>query len=151
MIIKEVKPFILLGLSIKTTNEDGRSNIDCGNLWHKFELENYADIIPGKLSDDIIAVYYDYEGDHTKPFSYFIGCCVKQHVEVPVELQSCLVRGGTYQVFQASGKMPACVASCWKEIWKSSINRAYEADFEVYDQRSKDWNNAEVDIYISIK
>jgi len=151
MIIKEVKPFILLGLSIKTTNEDGRSSIDCGNLWHKFELENYADKIPGKLNDEVVAVYYDYEGDHNKPFSYFIGCSVKQHVEVPVELKSCLVRGGTYQIFKASGKMPDCVANCWKEIWNSSINRAYEADFEVYDERSKNWNNAEVDIYISIK
>ena len=29
------------------------------------------------------------------------------------------------------------------------IPRAYHADFEVYDERSKDWNQAEVDIFIS--
>ena len=65
----------LIGLSLKTktTNANGQSNIDCGNLWQEFEKENYADKIPGKLSDEILAVYHQYEGDYTKPFSYFIG------------------------------------------------------------------------------
>jgi predicted transcriptional regulator YdeE len=151
MIKTEIKPFILIGLSIRTTNENGRSNIDCGNLWHKFEIENYVDEIPGKLSNNIFAVYHDYEGDHTKPFSYFIGCSVKQHNEVPAGMQALLVAGGSHQAFKASGKMPDCVANCWKEIWASPIERAYQADFEVYDERSLDWNNAEVDIYVSVK
>jgi len=75
----EKDEFKLIGLKLnnKTTNESGRSGIDCGNLWQKFETENFVEKIPGRLSDEIYAVYYDYEGDHTKPFSYFIGCKVK--------------------------------------------------------------------------
>jgi len=49
----------------------------------------------------------------------------------------------------ASGKMPDCVANTWKEIWNSGIPRAYQTDFEVYDERSRDWNNAVVDVYVS--
>ena len=75
----EIKEFRLLGLALKimTANENGRSAIDCGNLCQKFEKEHYANKITGKLSDEIFAVYYNYEGDHTRPFSYFIGCKVK--------------------------------------------------------------------------
>jgi predicted transcriptional regulator YdeE len=47
--------------------------------------------------------------------------------------------------------MPDCVADTWKEIWNSNIPRAYQADFEVYDERSKDWSKAVVEIFISIK
>jgi predicted transcriptional regulator YdeE len=45
--------------------------------------------------------------------------------------------------------MPDCVANAWKEIWQSKLSRAYEKDFEIYDEKSQDWNNAEVSIFIS--
>ena len=72
----ELEEIKLVGLSLKTktTNVNDQSSIDCGNLWQKFENENYAQIIPGKLTDEILAVYHQYEGDHSKPFSYFVGC-----------------------------------------------------------------------------
>jgi predicted transcriptional regulator YdeE len=71
-----ISEFKLIGLQLdkKTSNEGGQSGIDCGNLWQKFEKENFAELIPNKLGDEIYAVYFDYEGDDTKPFSYFIGC-----------------------------------------------------------------------------
>jgi predicted transcriptional regulator YdeE len=47
--------------------------------------------------------------------------------------------------------MPDCVANAWKEIWSSGMPRAYQVDFEVYDEKSGDRNNAEVDIFISIE
>lgn len=45
--------------------------------------------------------------------------------------------------------MTGCVTDTWKKIWDSSLNRKFGFDFEVYDERSQDWNNAELDIYIS--
>lgn len=148
--LEEIK---LIGLSLKskTTNLNGQSNIDCGNLWQKFEKENYAIKIPNKLSNEILAVYYQYEGDHTQPFSYFIGCKVPTNTEVPQGLDSLIIPQGTYQKISAKGEMPNCVANTWKEIWNSDIRRTYKFDFEVYDERSKDWNNAEVDFFLSIK
>jgi len=47
--------------------------------------------------------------------------------------------------------MPECVINTWKEVWVSNIPRAYKIDFEVYDERSKDWNNAELEVYLSIE
>ena len=47
--------------------------------------------------------------------------------------------------------MPDCMFAAWKNIWETEIPRSFQLDFEVYDERSKDWSNAEVDIYLSIK
>ena len=140
-----------LALKAKTTNFNEQSSVDCGNLWQEFEKGNYAEIIPNKLTDQILAVYHQYEGDHTKSFSYFIGCKVKANTEVPSGLETLTIAKGAYQKIDAKGKMPDCVINAWKEIWSSDIPRSYKMDFEVYDDRSKDWGNAEVDVYLSVE
>jgi predicted transcriptional regulator YdeE len=149
----ELQKIKLTGISLKnkTTNRNGQSNIDCGSLWQKFETGKYADKIPGKLNDEILAVYHDYDGDYTQPFSYFIGCRVKTQAEVPEGMDYLVIPGGSYKKFTAKGKIPDCIVNTWKEIWSSDMLRAYQFDFEIYDERSKDWNNAEVSIFISSK
>jgi predicted transcriptional regulator YdeE len=148
--IKQSK-LIGLALKTKTTNENGQSMIDCGNLWQQFGAGSYADKIPGKLSNEVFAVYHNYEGDHTKPFSFFIGCKVKADTKVPEGMDSLIIPDGNYQLFKASGKMPDCIGKAWQEIWSSVTPRAYHADFEVYGEKSKDWNNAEVEIFLSVR
>lgn len=148
-----IDKFKLVGLLLnqRTTNVNGQSGIDCGNLWQKFETENFAERIPDKLSEEIYAVYFDYEGDHTKPFSYFIGCKVKPEKEAPKGMDSLLIPDMVYSKIIAKGQMPDCIADAWKDIWASKIDRAYHYDFEIYDERSKDWSDAEVEIFVSIK
>jgi predicted transcriptional regulator YdeE len=145
--------FKLIGLRLngKTSNENGQSGIDCGNLWQKFEKEHITDRISGKIGDEIYAVYFEYEGDHTKPFSYLIGCKVKENSQAPEGMTSLTIPAGNFIKLIAKGKMPDCIANAWKDIWNSDIERAYQYDFEIYDQRSKDWSNAEVDICVSNK
>jgi predicted transcriptional regulator YdeE len=149
----EIEEINLIGLPLKarTTNANGQSGIDCGNLWQQFEKGQYSAKISGKLSEEVYAVYHEYDGDYTNPYSYFIGCKVSPGTNVPAGLASLVIKSGTYQKILAKGKMPDCVADAWKEIWSSNISRKYGTDFEVYDERSKDWSNAEVDIYLSIK
>jgi predicted transcriptional regulator YdeE len=148
-----INDICLIGLSLKTKtiNDNGQSSIDCKNLWHDFENGNYAAIIPNKLSDEIYGVYHRYEGDSSKPFSYFIGCKVEKNTVAPAGLENLTVPAGTYEKIMAHGKMPDCVIKAWKEIWAADYSRTYQTDFEVYDERSKDWNNAEVDVYVSVK
>jgi len=148
----EIKEITLIGLALesKTTNENRQSESDCGRLWQRFENGNYFDKIREKITDEIFAVYYNYEGDYTKPFSYFIGCSVPKDAEIPENMDTIKISVGSYLKFTAAGKMPDCVANKWKEIWNANLPRAYREDFEIYDKRSKDWQNAEVDIYISI-
>ncbi len=150
---REQPEFKLIGLKLphKTTNEGGQSGIDCGNLWQKFEKEKFVERIPNKLDDAIFAVYFDYEGDHTKPFSYFIGSKVKMDTVVPTGMDSLRIPAANYVKVIAKGVMPDCVANSWKGIWNSSTDRAYTYDFEKYDERSKDWSNAVVEIFVSVK
>src|SRR6185295_11625014 len=147
----EKDEFKLIGLKLnsKTTNENGQSGIDCGSLWQKFEKENFVERIADKLGNEIYAVYYDYEGDHTKQFSYFIGCKVTIDTQNSQGMDSLIIPVGSYYKVIAKGVMPDCVANSWKKIWSSIIDRAYQFDFEIYDERSKDWSNAEVEVFVS--
>ena len=148
---KEVEQFRLIGIQHpgKTTNKGGQSNIDCGNLWQRFEKEGIGQKIEGKLDGAVYALYFEYEGDYMQPFSYFIGCKVDENAPVPDRLTAVTVPAGNYVKFLAKGKMPDCITEGWKNIWNSDIKRAYNYDFEVYDERCADWNNAELDIFIS--
>lgn len=146
-------PFRLLGLQLptKTSNKEGRSTIDCGNLWSEFFQKSIADKISEKVNDEIYAVYFDYEGDHTKPYSFFIGCKVNTATPPKDGLSTLLIPSQNYTKVVARGKMPDCIANAWRDIWKEQAGRTYQFDFEVYDARSQDWNNAEVDIFLSVE
>lgn len=146
--ITEIK-LIGLDLGRTTTNENGQSSIDGGNLWQKFEKGNYADKIPNKAGDEVYAVYYGYEGDYMQPFRYFIGCRVTDNDEVPEGMNRLTIPEGVFRKITVRGTMPDCISNAWQEIWASDIQRDYRYDFEVYDERSHDWSNAELDIYLS--
>ena len=148
--MKAKSEFTLVGirLSEKTTNENNQSMQDIGALWQDFEKNKIAERIKNKSSNDVYAVYFDYEGDHTKPFSYFIGFPVDK-VELDEGLSSLTIPAADYEVFLAKGKMPDCIGITWRLIWNSKVKRSYRYDFEVYGKRSADWSNAEVEIYIS--
>lgn len=144
--------FKLIGLKLegRTTNENNQSSKDCGNLWHKFEKDKIFDLIPNKLSPEIYAVYFDYEQDETKPFSYFIGCKVDENAETPKNLKALSIPSQNYLKITAKGVMTGCITEVWERIWNSEIPRKYGFDFEIYDERSQDWNDAELDIFVSI-
>ena len=148
----KLEEITLIGLSLgtSTTNAGGQAAIDCGTLWQKFEKGNYTETIPEKLTDEIVAVYHNYEGDFTKPYSYFIGVKVKPDAKIPDGLEKLSIPKASYQKIESKGIIPDCIANSWKEIWNSNMARAYKADFEVYDHRSKDWKSGEVDIFISV-
>ena len=127
---------------------------DLARGWHQelgqqFETGGFAERIPNPVSSAIYAVYFDYEGDHNNPFSYFIGCKVEPGTMVPAGMDCLMIPSQYYSVVIARGEMPDCLTESWLKIWKSKIDRAYQFDFEVYDDRSMDWYDAEVEIFIS--
>ncbi|PRY89947.1 GyrI-like domain-containing protein [Mongoliibacter ruber] len=144
--------FKLVGLRLKgqTTNQDNQSSKDCGDLWQKFEADKIFDQIPDKLSNEVYAVYFDYEKDETGTFSYFIGCKVAKDSIPPKGLESLTIPHQKYQKHLAKGAMPACITDAWRKIWISDSKREFGFDFEVYGERCQDWSNAEVDIFVSV-
>ena len=122
---KEAIHLVGIALKKKTINANGQSSIDCGSLWLEFENRNMAGHIPNRVGDEVYAVYYDYDGDHTKPFSYFIGCRVENNTQRPEGLDELFIPEATYQRLETKGKMPDCVAEAWRQIWLSDSDRPY--------------------------
>jgi len=106
--------------------------------------------VPAKTGEAIFAVYHDYVGDYTQPYRYFIGCQVQPGTNVPQGMDSLVISSGTYLQIPVKGKMPAMLTEAWQKIWQSNLPRAYRPDFEVYDDRSQDWEHAEADIFLSV-
>ena len=148
-----IESFQVVGISLqqKTTNTNGQSHTDCKNLWHTFEDGKYADKISNRLGQEVYGVYHHYDGDNTKPFSYLIGCRVATGSAAPVGMEMITIPEGSYEKIAVHGKMPDCVIEAWKQIWEGNYSRTYKVDYEVYDERSRDWSEAEMDVYVSIK
>ena len=143
----------LVGIALpeKTTNKNQQSTTDIGAFWQTFMKENVASKIPGRVGEDVYAVYYDYEGDHTKQFGYFIGVPVGDDTTVPAGMTKLEIPKGKFEHFVAKGKMPDCMIDAWAQIWNSDINRRYTTDYEIYGSKSGDTENAEVDIFVAVE
>ncbi len=146
--------FIIAGIAIKTTNENGQSQTDIPKLWEKFFTENILNQIPNRIDDKVYAVYTDYEGDWTKPYTMILGCAVKNTVELPNNLVSKTIAASTYEVFEIAGKYPDLLLQTWQHmptvLQDANLNRTYTADFEIYPA-DFDPSNAKLDVYIAIK
>ncbi len=136
--------FKVIGISRRISNENAQKEIP--EMWKEFILNNYLEKIPNLKSNSIMALYTDYEGDHTKPFIYTIGCEVTSIQDVPLGLDGVTVPGNKYALFRVKGGLPDSLIETWKEIWTSkSLERKFEADFEVVKGAD------EVHVYISLK
>ena len=147
-----IEPFDIVGISVRTTNENNRAMADIGQLWQRFMSENIAAQIPNKIDDTVYSVYTDYESDHTKPYTTILGCRVKNSDIVPEGFTAKRIKGGNYVVFTATGKISeGFIGREWMNIWDAPISRTFTADFEIYDSRARDPENATVDILVAVK
>jgi predicted transcriptional regulator YdeE len=147
-----LSPFHIIGIAIRTTNENGQSGRDIPQLWQRFMTEQIAAKIPNKVDSAILSVYTDYEKDHTRPYTTLIGCRVSSLDTVPQGMIGKTISGGIYAVRTATGKLSdGIVFNEWQKIWSSDLARTFTSDFEVYDHRAQNPDHAEVDIFLSVK
>jgi predicted transcriptional regulator YdeE len=150
----------MIGLSARTNNKNEMdpATSKIGELAGRFWSQNLgAQIADRKNPGVTLAVYTEYDSNEHGDYTYYIGEEVNSFENVPAEFHPLTIPAANYQKFTTpSGKMPAVVIDAWQQIWKMSdeqleAERAYVADFEVYDQRAADPANASLDIYIGIK
>jgi len=143
--------FKTIGISIETTNQNGKSLEDIEKLWGKFWGENIQDQIPNKVNSEIYAVYTDYENGDAGKYTVIIGLPVKSLDDIPNEFVGREIYVGKSQKFVAKGKMPEAVVKMWTEIWENkALKRAYRADVTVHGKKYYDGDNAEVETFISV-
>ncbi|MDF2382701.1 AraC family transcriptional regulator [Nostoc ellipsosporum NOK] len=147
-----ISTFYVIGISTRTTNENGQAIKDIEALWGRFWNEKIQDKIPAKANEDIYAVYREYESDYTGAYTLVIGARVTSLENIPAGFVGITVETGKYEKFISKGKMPEAVFNTWMEIWQNkALKRAYRNDFTIHGKKYYDGDNAQVETFISVK
>lgn len=149
---RTIHEFYVIGISVRTTNENEQAMQDIPALWDRFMTEGIAAKIPHKTDDDVLCLYTDYESDQTRPYTTILGCRVSGLENTPGGMVGKTVTEGTYVKHTAQGNSKqGMVAEEWKKIWHSDVDRAFTTDFEVYGKKAQNPDNAEVDIFVALR
>ncbi len=146
--------FKIIGIEVRTSNpEESSGTGKISQTWQKFYSENILSKIPDKRGDAVLAAYTDYESDVNGAYSLIIGSEVDSLADIPIGLVGREIPAAKYAVFtSARGVIPGIIFDVWKKIWdfKGAV-RAYQTDLEVYGRESRDRNNAQIEVYVSIR
>ena len=146
----KIEPFMIIGISVRTTNENNQAAKDIGDLWGKFMCENVLGAIPNKIDSTVYSIYTDYESDHTKPYTTILGCKVSNLLTIPNGMIGKFFDGGNYVKLSAKGDlMKGLIVNKWTEIWNMNLDRVFTADFEVFGEKAQNPNDAEIDFLIA--
>ncbi len=137
--MEEIK---IIGITVRTTNQDQKAAQDIPVLWDKFMWQGLAEKIPNRENEAVYCVYTDYEKDYTAPYTVVLGCRVTSLDEIPEGMAGITFPEEKYEKFVAEG--PQTVINEWMKIWNSDLERTYKADFEVYSDKP------EVEIFIGV-
>ncbi|MEM7483627.1 MAG: GyrI-like domain-containing protein [Bacteroidota bacterium] len=142
----------IVGIAVRTSNQNGKAQHDIPKLWQQFGQENVSNRVPNKINDTIYAVYTDYEGDHTKPYTLVIGYNVASLNNIPEDMTVKIIPTSNYKKFTAKGNLTKdAVINTWMEIWNTDLKRTYTADIEVYGEKAIDPTNGEAEILIAVE
>ena len=150
----------IIGLTTRTNNQNEMNpeTGKIGGMVGDFFENQWATKIPHRKAPGVtLCVYTEYDSDEHDDYTYFIGEEVNNFDQIPEGMKTLVIPASDYQKFTTpSGKMPSVVIQAWQAIWKMTPQnldgkRAYQADFEVYDQRARDPENSIVDICIGLK
>ena len=154
----EQPAFTVVGISARTSNEKemgGHGVI--AKQWGRLFQEGLLERIPNKADQNVVAIYTDYASDHSGEYTFLLGSRVTSDAKVPPGMVSKKVGGGKFAVFTTDkGPADRVVPSSWTEINslpRTAVggDRVSQADYEIYDERARDPQNMQVDVYVGIR
>ena len=151
----------LVGLAMRTNNQD-EMNPQTAKIGNKiaeyFEDQANHGIQHRSKPGVTYCAYTEFESDEHGEYTYFIGEAVDSLDGQDLEnYKAITIPAGSYQKFTTEpGQMPNIVISAWQEIWQMNTDdfegvRRYHTDFEIYDERAANPNEAAVDIFIGLE
>jgi predicted transcriptional regulator YdeE len=147
-----------VGIATRTSNaREMTADGVIGKQWVRFMQEGVFGKIPNKVDASIVAVYTDYASDKNGEYTFLLGSRVTSDADVPAGLVARRVPAGKFAVFTTEkGPGPKVVPETWERINSLSKSvmggdRMYQADFEVYDERAKDPQNLQADVYVRVR
>lgn len=147
------------GISARTTNarELAGSGVISG-LWDRYFSENIAEqLASDSLSKDIYGVYAEYENGAMGEYTSLVGHrMAKKSAMTSSNITTVTLPAAQYAVFTSRrGPLSEVVIEAWQFIWAWSMNselrRTFTGDFEHYDERASNPNDAIVEIYIAVE
>lgn len=149
---QSIQKFSVIGISVRTTNENGLAGQDIPALWNNFMSNGILEKIPNKIDNTIYCIYTEYEKDHTTPYTTILGCKVSSLENIPNGMIGKTIEAAVYSKHIATGNiLHGMVFNEWTKIWNSDLQRTFTADYEVYGAKAQNPENAEVDIFIAVK
>ncbi|RYY58882.1 MAG: AraC family transcriptional regulator [Chitinophagaceae bacterium] len=153
MKVSVTESFLVTGISIRTSNAPGKAENDIPALWTRFWSEGILNQLADRVNDAIYSVYTNYQSDHTGEYDVILGCRANAASGSSAGmLRSVRIEAGPFEQFTAEGDlMQGIVFNEWVKVWNARLDRAFTADFEVYDERATDSANAVVDLFIAVR
>jgi predicted transcriptional regulator YdeE len=121
--------FTVMGICARASNAAPEK---IGDLWRRFHAMGNAAAINARQSDAVYSVYCEYEGDFTGAYTVVIGCAVDADATAPEGMKRIEIGAGTFAVYTAVGELPMSIWETWAEIWKTPLDRQYQADYDRY-------------------
>ena len=157
--VVEQPEFSVIGIQVRTSNaKEMTGGGAIPKQWAKFFKEGIADKIPNKMDSTIYAVYTAYASDRNGEYDFIIGMKVSSVSDVPPGMVAKKVPSGRYAIVTSvKGPVEQVVPRAWQRVWSLEDNkqlggaRSYKADFELYDERSQNPQDSQVDLYIGLK
>lgn len=149
--------FTVVGISARTNNAKKMTpEGTIGKLWGRLAQENFLAKVPNRADRNIVAVYTDYASDKNGDYTFILGAKVSGDSEIPTGMVAKKIPSGKYAVFTSErGPASKVVPEAWQKI--NSLpkaapggDRTYQSDFEVYDGRARNPQNAVVEVYVGI-
>jgi predicted transcriptional regulator YdeE len=145
--INQASPIPVVGIELRTNNEAAFQEIP--KHWQRFVQEGVLGKITGKVSNDIYAVYTNFENkgkNNDGTYSFIIGAEVKELTNVPPAFASTTIPASRRQVFKVAAGHPEQVGAKWQEIWGlKGLNKTFVSDYEHYRE------SGEIEILVGVK
>ncbi len=151
---------MLIGITTQTnnTNESDTASAKIALTVQTYFHEGLAHRIQNRQNPGVTySVYTNYASDASGEYTYFIGEVVTDLTDAPQGLTAIHIPQQRYVKFtNGPAKMPDVCIQAWRDIWQMTPSdlggeRAYIADFEIYDERAQDPAHTELDIYVGIQ
>jgi predicted transcriptional regulator YdeE len=157
--VVEQPEFSVIGIQVRTSNaKEVTGGGAIPKQWERFFKEGISDKIPHKVDSTVYAVYTNYASDYNGEYDFIVGMKVSSVSDLPPGMVAKKVPGGRYAVVtSAKGPVEQVVPQAWQRVYSLDDNkqlggaRAYKADFELYDQRSQNPQDSQVDLYVGLK
>ncbi|MEB2301370.1 effector binding domain-containing protein [Lysinibacillus xylanilyticus] len=156
-VVMNKESFQIVGISARTSNANEiTAQAKIPQLWSDFYQQNVVGQIANAVNHVTYGLYSDYETDVNGEYSITLGVEVLAADEIPEGMFVKTMPAAKYLVFTSDkGSFEEVVVKAWQDVWawfaSSGVERTYTGDFEMYDERCANPQEAQVDIYIAIK